>query len=285
MSNILGDRIRMMMYASNTTQRDVAKAIGCTEVRMSRILHGEREPNSVEMKNLCALFKCEPEFFGAEPERSRRLKALDKIPAGADEPEESEGSEPQSATADEAGALDNLDSLQAGIYAAPDPESNKPEPMAGDVGTLMVANMLNQLMRPLLENIGKLLQNNTEAMEQIATSQDVIRNRLDALEKQQRLMTPVTDRQAKYLTDAARERARDLLCKKGTDDRKAVAKLAGMIRKSVMARYGIGSLREVARCEYSVAMQQIEMWNNVMTVSGIVKEARERQAEIGGDAP
>lgn len=164
--------------------------------------------------------------------------------------------------------------MQAGIFPA-ETEQN--------VSTLLVANIMNQLMRPLLEDIGKLLKNNTEAMEQIATSQDVIRNRIEALEKQVRLQTPVTDRQAKYLADAARSRAREILNKKQADDKKAVTKLAGIIRKSVMARYGVGSLREIPRCEYSVAMSQIETWNNALTVLDIVREARARaEAEHDG---
>ena len=149
----------------------------------------------------------------------------------------------------------------------------------GSVGTQVVAKVVEQIMRPLLESIGTLLKNNTEAMEQIATSQDVIRNRMEALEKQVRLQTPVTDRQARYLADAARAKARELLDKKQIDDKKAITKLAGLIKKSVLARYGIGSLRETPRCEYSVAMSQIETWNSALTVLDIVREARERAEE------
>ena len=151
--------------------------------------------------------------------------------------------------------------------------------MKGDASTMLVANIMNTLMRPLLEDIGKMLKNNTEAMEQIAASQDSIRNRMEALEKQMRMQTPVTDRQAKYLADAARDKARELLDKKKITERKAINKLAGVIRKSVMARYGVGTLREIPRCEYSVAMSQIEIWNNVIAVMEIVREARERGGE------
>lgn len=149
-------------------------------------------------------------------------------------------------------------------------------PFTGDVATQVVASVVSEIMKPLLESIGTMLKNNTEAMEQIATSQDVIRNRMDALEKQVRLQTPVTDRQARYLADAARDKARELLDRRKVEDRKAVTKLAGMIKKNVMARYGISSLREIPRCEYNVAMNMIETWNVVLTVMDIVKEARER---------
>lgn len=149
----------------------------------------------------------------------------------------------------------------------------------GSVSTQVVAHVVEQIMRPLLESIGTLLKNNTEAMEQIATSQDVIRNRMEALEKQVRLQTPVTDRQARYLADAARRKARELLDKKQIDDQKAITKLAGLIKKSVLIRYGKGSLRELPQCEYSVAMSQIDTWNNALAVLDIVREARARAEE------
>jgi len=86
----------------------------------------------------------------------------------------------------------------------------------------------------------------------------------------------VTDRQARYLADGARDKARELLDKKGVQDKKAITKLSGMIKKSVLARYGVGSLREIPRCEYTVAMSQIETWMNALTVLDIVREARAR---------
>ena len=152
-------------------------------------------------------------------------------------------------------------------------------PNDGSVSTQVVASVVDQVMRPLLESIGTLLKNNTEAMEQIATSQDVMRNRLEALEKQVRLQTPVTDRQARYLAVAARDKSRELLDKKGIDDKKAITKLAGQIKKSVLLRYGVGSLREIPRCEYTVAMSQIETWNSALAVLDIVREARARAEE------
>lgn len=147
-------------------------------------------------------------------------------------------------------------------------------PNDGSVSTQVVASVVDQVMRPLLESIGTLLKNNTEAMEQIAASQDVMRNRMEALEKQVRLSTPVTDRQARYLADAARVKSRELLDKKGVDDKKSITKLAGLIKKSVLKRYGVGSLREIPRCEYTVAMSQIEAWNSALMVLDIVREAR-----------
>ena len=84
---------------------------------------------------------------------------------------------------------------------------------------------------------------------------------------------------ASYLNDAIRGRSRELLDKKTISDKKAITKLAGLIKKSVLWRYGISSLREVPRCEYTVAMSQIDTWNSALEVLDIVREARARAEE------
>ena len=148
-----------------------------------------------------------------------------------------------------------------------------------EVSTQVVASVVEQIMRPMLESMGSLMKRMSEAVEHIATAQDVMRNRLEALEKESRLNTPVTDTQARYLAAAAKDKAVDILSRKGVTDKKAVTKLAGMIRKAVLQRYGKGSLREIPRCEYGVAMSQIESWNKATEVARIVFEARARQEE------
>lgn len=148
-----------------------------------------------------------------------------------------------------------------------------------EVSTQVVASVVEQIMRPMLESMGSLMKRMSEAVEHIATAQDVMRNRLEALEKESRLNTPVTDTQARYLAAAAKDKAVDILSRKGTTDKKAVTKLAGMIRKAVLLRYGKGSLREIPRCEYGVAMSQIESWNKATEVAKIVLEAQARQEE------
>ncbi len=151
-----------------------------------------------------------------------------------------------------------------------------------EVSTQVVSSVVEQIMRPMLESMGSLMKRMSEAVEHIATAQDVMRNRLEALEKESRLNTPVTDTQARYLAAAAREKAEDILSRKEIYDKKAVNKLSGMIRKAVLLRYGKGSLREIPRCEYPVAMSQIESWNRATEVSKIVSEARARQEENHG---
>lgn len=139
----------------------------------------------------------------------------------------------------------------------------------------LIAEVITEIMRPVMETIGKMLENNTAALEQLSSAQAIQNDRLEALEKQIRLQTPVTSKQAGYLNEAIRRRSRELLDKSGlAEDKKAVSKLGGIIRKAVLSRYGVGNLREIPKHEYTVAMSQIEMWSNVMLVRDVVRGAK-----------
>ena len=157
-------------------------------------------------------------------------------------------------------ALKPAEGTGAGIIVAPE----------------MIGQIITELMRPVMQTIGKMLENNTAALEQLSAAQSVQNDRLEALERQIRLQTPVTSKQVTYLNDAIRQRARVLLDKKGIEDKKAITKLGGLIRKSVLSRYGISSVREIPKHEYSVALSQIEIWSDVLAVRDVVRDARER---------
>ena len=139
-----------------------------------------------------------------------------------------------------------------------------------------IGGIITDLMRPVMQAIGKMLENNTSALEQLSAAQSIQNDRLEALEKQIRLQTPVSTKQVSYLNDAIRARARELLDKRGIDDSKATVKLGNAIRKAVLSRYGISTLREIPKHEYNVALQQIGMWSDVLTVRDVVKEVRSR---------
>lgn len=160
----------------------------------------------------------------------------------------------------------------------------------------VVSVVVRDIMAPLMESIGTMLRHNTEAMEQIAAAQQMTSQRIAELEKRVRLKTPMSRTQEKYINDAIRARARELLDAKGfADDKKAVTKLSGAIRRSVLARWGVAALREAPAYDYETALKQIGMWNDMMAIRYVVKEARnraetamdktEREAGADGDAP
>lgn len=157
-------------------------------------------------------------------------------------------------------------------------ELMKPENTALSPETVEVVSVVvRDIMAPLMESIGKMLKHNTEAMEQIAAAQTLTSQRIADLEKRVRLQTPMTKTQEKYIGDAIRARARELLDAKGyADDKKAVTKLSGAIRKSVLTRWGVSSLREAPAYDYETALKQIGMWSDFMAIRDVTKEARKR---------
>lgn len=140
----------------------------------------------------------------------------------------------------------------------------------------MIGPIITEMMRPVMESIGKMLENNTAALEQLSAAQSVQNDRLEALEKQIRLQTPVSAKEAGYLNAAIRKRARELLDKRDVTEEKAVKQLGNIIRRAVLQRYGTGSMREIPKHEYQVALQQIGIWNDMLEIRDVVKEARKR---------
>ena len=141
----------------------------------------------------------------------------------------------------------------------------------------IVSVVVRDMMAPIMESIGKMLEHNTQAMEQIAAAQQITSDRIASLEKRVRLQTPMSKSQENCINTAIRSRARELLDPRGfSDDKKAVTKLCGIIRKSVLARYGVGSLREAPAYDYDTAMKQVNMWNDRIAIRDVEKEARIR---------
>ena len=144
----------------------------------------------------------------------------------------------------------------------------------------MTAVVIQQVMGPVMAEMSKLLKNNTEALNQLAVAQQMQADRLEAMERQIRLNTLVTPQQVKYVNDAIRARARELLFKRGVEEEKAVRKLGNMIRKSILSRYGVGAIHEIPKHEYSVTMNHVGTWNDMLCVRDVVKEARQREDEM-----
>lgn len=141
-----------------------------------------------------------------------------------------------------------------------------------------VSAMMQQMLAPVMENMGKILERNNQAMERIAATQQMMTTRISDLEKQVRLKTPLSRAQENYINTAVRARARELLESRGyDDDKKAVTKLGGMIRKSILERYGVTSLREAPAYDYETALDQVKFWNNPSMVREIAKEAQKRE--------
>ena len=150
----------------------------------------------------------------------------------------------------------------------------------------VVSAVIRSMVAPLMESIGEMLRNNTEAMEQIAAAQQMTSQRIADLERRVRLRTPMSKAQEKYIGDAIRARARELLDGRGyAGDKKAVTRLSSAIRKSVLARWGVASMRDAPSYDYETAMKQISLWNDMVIVRDVVKEARKRESLASAQQP
>lgn len=148
-----------------------------------------------------------------------------------------------------------------------------PQPQHQELQTVV-----QEIMQPLFESLSKILTSNAEALQQIAAAQSVQADRLEALELQMRLKTPMTSKQASFINDAIKAKARDILDRHGlSDDKKAVIKLSNIIRRSVLLRYCVGGVREIPQHEYSVVLSQVSIFQNAIQIKDVVKEARKRE--------
>ena len=131
-------------------------------------------------------------------------------------------------------------------------------------GKLMPVQMANALelkhMAEMMATMAAMLQATTESMEQ--------------LRRQVRLLEKVTPAQASALNRAIRERATELCAiymLRGEGGEKAVA---AAIRKAVKLRFGAASAKDLPRCEYEVAMAQVQGWDDYKIMKGIREKVK-----------
>ena len=115
-----------------------------------------------------------------------------------------------------------------------------------------------QQMREALQTMAGLLRTTNETMAQ--------------LQRQVRLLEKVTPAQATAINRAIRERAAALCRVYGARDcDKAVA---AAIRKAIKLRFGANTAKELPRCEYDVAMAQVNGWDDYKTMKEIKARAK-----------
>ena len=91
--------------------------------------------------------------------------------------------------------------------------------------------------------------------------------RMGMLEQQVRLLTKVTPAQASAISTAIRDRAKELCATyRATGCEKATG---NAIRRELRLTMGVQNVREVPRCEYSVALQTVKLWDDYNTMTAI----------------
>lgn len=122
-----------------------------------------------------------------------------------------------------------------------------------------VAEEMKQ-MRETLQAMAGLLRTTNETMAQ--------------LQRQVRLLEKVTPAQARAINQAIRDRATELCAiylLRGDGCEKPVA---AAIRKAIKLRFGANSAKDLPRCEYEVAMTQVQGWDDYKTMKEIKGRAK-----------
>lgn len=131
-------------------------------------------------------------------------------------------------------------------------------------GKLMPVQTANALelkhMAEMMATMAAMLQATTESMEQ--------------LRRQVRLLEKVTPAQATSINRAIRERATEICSIYMVRGDQGEKLAAAAIRKAVKLQFGAGSVKEIPRCDYEIALEQVRTWDDYKAMKAIREKAR-----------
>lgn len=113
-------------------------------------------------------------------------------------------------------------------------------------------------MGDVLATMAAMLQATTESMEQ--------------LRRQVRLLEKVTPAQASALNRVIRERAVEICAIYMVRDGEKPA--ASAIRKAFRLQFGVKTAKELPRCDYEIAMEAIQSWDDYAAMKKIREKVR-----------
>ena len=115
--------------------------------------------------------------------------------------------------------------------------------------------------------VSKAFLQMAQATVSMANMMRATNERIASMEREIRLLTKVTPAQATAINTAIRDRA-GVLCSdyRAPGCEKAVA---NAIRRALKLTTGVSSVRELPRCEYSVALQSVQIWDDYKAMKAI----------------
>lgn len=115
-------------------------------------------------------------------------------------------------------------------------------------------------MADMMATMAAMLQATTESMEQ--------------LRRQVRLLEKVTPAQATEINRAIRGRATEICAIYMIRDDRAEKLAAAAIRKAVKLQFGAGAVKEIPRCDFEIALEQVQGWDDYKTMKEIKGRAK-----------
>lgn len=123
-----------------------------------------------------------------------------------------------------------------------------------------------------MDEVTQLFAQVAQTMQSMATMIRATNERMAALEQSVRLLNKVTPAQAGAINAAIRERAAELCA----EYRAAGCETAvgNAIRKELKLTMGVQSVRDVARCEYAVAVETARLWDDYRVMKAVKARGR-----------
>ena len=131
----------------------------------------------------------------------------------------------------------------------------------GDLLTTQQATAVEiKRMAEMMATMAAMLQATTESMEQ--------------LRRQVRLLEKVTPAQATEINRAIRGRATEICAIYMIRDDRAEKLAAAAIRKAVKLQFGAGAVKEIPRCDFEIALEQVQGWDDYKVMKDIGKKVK-----------
>ena len=128
------------------------------------------------------------------------------------------------------------------------------------LGTLTGSNLPEKDVREALQAMAGLLRTTNETMAQ--------------LQRQVRLLEKVTPAQATEINRAIRGRATEICAIYMIRDDRAEKLAAAAIRKAVKLQFGAGAVKEIPRCDFEIALEQVQGWDDYKVMKDIGKKVK-----------
>lgn len=111
-----------------------------------------------------------------------------------------------------------------------------------------------------------------QLMQGMANTLALMNQRMEQLERQVKLLTPLTSAQEKALGEKIKQRAEELR-EEYRLSAACVPAIANAIRKELKLVGGVRALRELPRMEYLVYVERVSLWDDYSTMRAIRKNA------------
>ena len=139
-----------------------------------------------------------------------------------------------------------------------------------DIVAVAVPSLPPQQMAALPPDVAQAFAQMAAAVVGMAEMVRAANDRMTGIETELRMLTKITPAQANAINAAIRDRAAELCgAHRAPGCEKAVA---NAIRRAVKLTTGISAVRELPRCEYSVAMEQVQLWDDYKAIKAIKKK-------------